>query len=1624
MAEIIETPNAAIERDGEAELRKIQKTQDVALQYQEDAIDSYDGTKIKFVPTPNFTECNSTGSMLPVNMVSETILNLAALSKELNEKGSSISNFVKEKLHYNSILQLCMAYNSEQIEAIAMIIIQLEKGKGFILGDQAGLGKGRVLAGINRYCYYHDIVPCFFTFSANLFSAMWSDLVDIGGFGTDTKGKMIMPEPFIMNDSKTDPDAIIIDELGNELYAPEDKEEIYKICKRGKMPKKFNCVFTTYSQVSSTRKREGDDDNVKHSFLKKIAPNAIFEFDESHIASGLDTTIGVVSREIISLSKGVVFSSATYAKNPQAFSLYILKTALSEAQIDIDKIEKAISIGGENVAEYIASALVKEGQMIRRERSYDGCNDGKGTITVYKNGDDSLDEARIAVYRKYDASMRDFRELHGYLRSGAFKGGITAAVLAEAERWEYDLVPTEFWGRSASTINGVEKRENFLNDNLGKWIPKIDWDTLGSTVKFHFKENLILAVKAKLTVDTILKELGTQIEYPYLDGKKYLTNRKPVIAIRSTLEAVFDKINLQEGETIANDFSEYTKAIVKDCRRGRVVFYKVTEDFFEKGRKISATRRAQIEKVKEYTVRDEYLADGGQQLSIIQEKIESFTAGIPLSVIDYLREEIQSKSREEWDSINPNNKADRNPNPNYVFLEVTGRKKMLQHIGEDRWIITKNTKEEQIKQSFNLFNNGMGDVLLINSSGSTGESAHSSEKFKDQRPRIMCNLQIQLNINTEVQIRGRVHRTGQVNLPAYMYIVSLIPSEIRMLLAMRKKMKKLDANVSANQVQSDEITDIRDANGDPIYDFFNKYGAIAFETDYINLTENEYYANIWNSIGERQDTVEKIVEFCRLLELELSSIQEQFYNEINQKYIDEVRKQISLQTYQLELETINYKAALHARVLRALGYGNSEFSTPLFIEDKFTLETRKTLPKEKVTAKVAELCKGLRPEEFHAQLMQECDAEYSAHIVRLLAKFNEKAPNRSDYENDEAYALALTKHREFVEAKRQELAVKKGVLESTLNYFTPNKKVLIPNNFMELQGKDAVKEVEGGDETKAKAVKGKAKTEDVSIAMMLAKEKNEAKKEEVISPIPAIFMGYKIKKSTTTLNKFSESNIELHFALLNGTPPVLVLKPSRDAVVLSEIQNQSLQLSGYYGKAYHRDLDEWRFDPNKRYLKRFLSGNILSGIVEANRMRNMEKGEKKENRQLQSWNLVRYTNYDGSVSTGISMNYGSDDVIRMAGELTRPVYDNKGTETQASRFRLNVPAPHDNVIRYIKLVPATFEVINDKSLNWGSYIDLMGGWLRIVRPLRFKDTFELHLYNGSEDKGTRSIKDPKSILYNKYFYDADFLSIIKPNHVGTPTNRWGLNNNEAGEKLRSVFVLQYRFNFDNPEDLRVFKEAMTYMWQQDKTVLTFKAITDDYYTVLGKEDIYNEGDEKSKSEKIFSFGEYEYAFESTPNDAWRIPNEIRKLPAGSKTGRYGGVVLSYPLEPHLLLPFAMYPISLSYSDTVKVWLSMFDGQEKIRILAELKALMDKNATVREIGNWVEKETATKVAAMKYVFGDLDIIQVGEVLKTYYESGDLSQLNFQVEKQTEIALPKKKTKVDYASAEKFLIYMLS
>jgi hypothetical protein len=98
---------------------------------------------------PASEACIVLNTQVPDSMAFETrkaILDIKA------EVGGDIDNFVRHRLKYPTKTALCKVLSAEQIDAVAMAIYNIEaRGQGMIIGDQTGIGKGRVAAAMIRY---------------------------------------------------------------------------------------------------------------------------------------------------------------------------------------------------------------------------------------------------------------------------------------------------------------------------------------------------------------------------------------------------------------------------------------------------------------------------------------------------------------------------------------------------------------------------------------------------------------------------------------------------------------------------------------------------------------------------------------------------------------------------------------------------------------------------------------------------------------------------------------------------------------------------------------------------------------------------------------------------------------------------------------------------------------------------------------------------------------------------------------------------------------------------------------------------------------------------------------------------------------------------------------------------------------------------------------------------------------------------------------------------------------------------------------------------------------------------------------------------------------------------------
>lgn len=1138
----------------------------------EDAILNQQNT----LPYNPMSKLPSLGTMIPLALAGETL----EAQYKFKQEVPNIDEYLVNKLKYSSKLALSNAFAAEQADAVAMAIYQFEKNKGLILADMAGIGKGRVNAGILRYAFVNGYLPIFITEKPNLFSAIYRDIKDIGGLETrldapyygkplilngyksggfeksyDDKGKLVK----IKKPSET---GIIDRTTGKEIVSAPEQDEIKKIIKKDVLPEQYDYILMTYSQLME------DKVEYLHRVIRNLNFNVVFAMDEVHNAAGAKSSVGIATQGLLGVSRGALYSSATFSKRPDNMFLYAIKTDISESPIGTDKLIQVIKAGGERLTENLAANIVASQQMLRREKTYDNCN----VLYEYMSEED-----KNSSFERYDKTLKNYRKIVDYFDVSK------SPIFGNARKKLIERFAKECKVKLADPIGKGQSVKEWKLQNEGKYY--VNQFTIGDVNKsqFNFIESLLFALKADFVSDLVLNQIqDNKLENVSVETKqKFYSNRKPVIAVRNTLEGIYADLGYEVGDEINKaDFSLYLLSYVRNGLSGVISLKEIVSD----------KEKPKVFKDAEYEMLESDFEDGGESYRQLLNDIEQLELDIPLSPIDYIIDKIQSTTRESWD-------RKYNQSVNYVLGEVTGRKFRLAKLDNGNYKLELNKRDKNKASAFKKFNDGVYDALLINESGSTGEDAHSSRNFKDTRPRCMIIHQVELDVNTEVQKRGRINRTGMVNYPTYIYAVSRIPSEIRRLLMLAKKMRSLDANTSANQKQSSKLSEIKDKFGNPIEDVMNIYGEEVLQ-EFLSAPQNEAYLKYMPT--QDQEKLSKlsnellIESFLRRLELAYSQEQQDFYDAINPLYIDYVDKLKESGGYDLETSTKDLKGAIKNRAIISRGADTSPFNSSVYEEDDYVLAEDKPLSRDKVEDLIIKLADGKNPQENYNDFLIDFENHYKEYQIPK-ARESVSTPDyefaKSEQEKDEMraeYEMRVQMHLDNLKGEHD-------AIKEILQVLKPDLPCLIPANIDECYEID-----EDGNP-------------------VVPRMRNRAR-----------FVGFKLLSGAK--DKYSAMNIELVFCQISGKPKISFKPTKRGREVLEWIGiwiRQGLNIVDLQA------ISAWYIDPNRRELMRLLTGDILSAYSIA-----LDRTTQKDSAYTKRVEFLKFTTADESaIRFGIRLYY-------------------------------------------------------------------------------------------------------------------------------------------------------------------------------------------------------------------------------------------------------------------------------------------------------------------------------------------------------------------------------------------------
>lgn len=755
-------------------------------------------------------------------------------------------------------------------------------------------------------------------------------------------------EPFIVNarGKKTS----IKDANGNIIYQPLDKITQAEIFKSQKLPKGFDCVLCTYSQIRNLK-----TDSVKADFLRAVGQDSVVILDEAHAASGDSNTglffVGGKNPEtkkettgLLEMVWGAHFLSATFAKRPDNMPLYAKKTAIADAGLNKDQLVAAILMGGVPLQEIMASNLVTEGQMLRREKSYEGVE------VNYIYLDESMDDPDNNFYNP------SFNLKQAHLATCDNATRLLRAII----QFQLDHVEPV-----------IEKRdEDIAEEQMAAEQQHFDVSAgINNTPVFNGIFNLmrmlLLSISAEAVADWAIMRMQ--------QGKK------PVIAGASTMESFLDYLlSSNDGEdTVHTDFS-----VVFKRRLLATLKYTVT---YPNG-----------ETERTYLNPDEQSAAFRDAYYKLMDDIEQTSLGISISPLDVIKNRIEAAGY-TYGEVTGRHK--------YVQFVGNGRGIIKSRPRPSNTDLFRKFNNNEIDclyinqtgaegESAHAFKTAKVNKVSYDAGGNAIIPT-SLEPRDEVKQRVMIVLEPELDIYIEVQKRGRVLRTGGIFRPIYDYVASAVPAVMRYMMMMQRKLKSLDANTTSNAKQSKKVLDI--------VDFFNRYGDRVV-VDYMiqNPEINKLTGNILKFEGDQPgedsysiaDAAHRVSGRVAILD---SRMQEDFYTTMNNMYLAYVQKMKDEGLYNLETEYIDLKAkTLSSQIVEPPTLMDDGRRPSIFADGVYLEKCEcQNLRKPYTQAEVEQMVKNAQTIDTSAGVQQFTPDEL---VKYHIAKFKSFADNK--YTND------------------------------------------------------------------------------------------------------------------------------------------------------------------------------------------------------------------------------------------------------------------------------------------------------------------------------------------------------------------------------------------------------------------------------------------------------------------------------------------------------------------------------------------------------------------------------------------------------------------------------------------------
>ena len=768
----------------------------------------------------------SLGTVVPKQLAEYTARALAKLSEALD---GDVSGYVANRLHM-SHKELQEALAAEQIDSVALAMYNIEKrGQSVVIGDQTGIGKGRQAAAMIRYGLLSGYLPIFFTDRYTLFSDMYRDCKALG---------IKDARPLVVNAgaSVVDFDHVVEqndkDGKPDDIWSPYDEEdsEKHEAERMALYQKQYEVVYKAPKKPI-----------LQEIFRKGDVPTDAFDY------------------------LMITYSQLKDARRDMT-RLNFLRL-LCERHRVLFVLDEAHKSSGVNAG--TASVITQGINMILEETPQTQC--------VFLS----------ATFAKRPECLLTF------MRRTALSALATENTLKDA--LHYGGVPMQEYVSSCLAAEGQMIRREHSGEGLPTPVYTYldeDLEVHGEQfdkVMFFFREIVKLsAMVGKLVNHALMQQLLLPFNCYPTRAQLFYINKVLLLSLKAQKVAQAAIDNVKEGRSVVIGMSDTLECIVHDVAanedgsvRGDIstLLLRLLEKTVRGSGFANIAANRPIWEIIEETD-DVFLKADAKEISDyhtnIKHDIEEEVFHLPVSPIDVMRQLITAEK-----FVAPNGEY-----LNIRFEECTGRARQLEYLspeGDDDFInaVIKPRKKRHSNLIFNDFRNNKLDVILINACGAIGASAHAistAEVPEDQvRQRKMLIVQNDLDVNIDLQKRGRINRTGQrMDLPPlYEYIITAIPSEKRLNMMLRAKLRSLSANTAAWQDQDREQADFVDIDNkygnEVAKEYMKSHPELAVAIDLTrNVTASRLLArSAMLSVAAQQNIVDDLIAGYTTLEAEL-----------------------------------------------------------------------------------------------------------------------------------------------------------------------------------------------------------------------------------------------------------------------------------------------------------------------------------------------------------------------------------------------------------------------------------------------------------------------------------------------------------------------------------------------------------------------------------------------------------------------------------------------------------------------------------------------------------------------------------------------------------------------------------